>query len=75
MEKAAEVEEIDVIFPIINRLGIGIIGGTKEDMLHAIKKAEKARKGLFAMKAQIHKGHLSSKPSAYKYKEKEIGIA
>lgn len=57
VEKAAEVEEIDVIFPIINRLGIGIIGGTKEDMLHAIEKAEKAGKGLFAMKA-LAGGHL-----------------
>lgn len=57
VEKAAEVEAIDIVFPIINRLGIGIIGGTKEDMLQAIAKVEKAGKGLFAMKA-LAGGHL-----------------
>lgn len=57
VERAAEVEEIDIIFPIINRLGIGIIGGSKEEMLQAIEKAEKAGKGLYAMKA-LAGGHL-----------------
>src|SRR5680860_841589 len=57
VERAAEVEDIDIVFPIINRLGIGIIGGTQVDMLHAIKKAEKTGKGLYAMKA-LAGGHL-----------------
>jgi len=51
VEKAADVEEIDVVFPIINKVGLGIIGGTPEDMIEAIKKAHKAGKGLYAMKA------------------------
>lgn len=51
VEKAADVEEIDIVFPIINKVGLGIIGGTPEDMIEAIKKAHKAGKGLYAMKA------------------------
>ena len=51
VEKAADVEEIDVVFPIINKVGLGIIGGTPEDMVEAIKKVHKAGKGLYAMKA------------------------
>ncbi len=48
---AASIPEIDVIHPLINIAGIGIRGGTLEDMLKAIKTAAKAGKGLYAMKA------------------------
>jgi aryl-alcohol dehydrogenase-like predicted oxidoreductase/ferredoxin len=51
VEKSADVKEIDIVFPIINKVGLGIIGGTPEDMLEAIKKAHQAGKGLYAMKA------------------------
>jgi len=51
VDKASEVEEIDIIFPIINQVGLGIIGGTPEDMIEAIKKAHSTGKGLYAMKA------------------------
>lgn len=51
VDKASEVEEIDIIFPIINQVGLGIIGGTPEDMIEAIKKAHSSGKGLYAMKA------------------------
>jgi aryl-alcohol dehydrogenase-like predicted oxidoreductase/ferredoxin len=51
VEKAAEVEEIDVVFPIINQIGLGIIGGTPKDMISAMQKVHKSGKGLYAMKA------------------------
>ena len=51
VEAAAEMEEIDVIHPLINKLGIGILDGTREDMLRAIEKAAKAGKGIYSMKA------------------------
>jgi predicted aldo/keto reductase-like oxidoreductase len=51
VDKASEVEEIDIVFPIINKVGLGIIGGTPEDMIEAIRKAHNAGKGLYAMKA------------------------
>lgn len=48
---AAAVPEIDVIHPLINIAGIGITGGSQEDMLRAIRVAAGAGKGLYAMKA------------------------
>lgn len=50
VEAAAEMEEIDIIHPLINKRGIGIIDGTREDMLRAIEKAACAGKGIYSMK-------------------------
>ncbi len=57
VRRAAEIKEIDIIFPIINKLGMGIVGGSIEDMIKAISDAHKAGKGLYAMKA-LGGGHL-----------------
>lgn len=57
VERAAEIPEVDIVFPIINKLGMGIVGGSTEDMLQAIRKASEAGKGLYAMKA-LAGGHL-----------------
>jgi aryl-alcohol dehydrogenase-like predicted oxidoreductase len=57
VEKSAEVPEMDIVFPIINKLGMGIVGGSLEDMLKAIDKVREAGKGMFAMKA-LAGGHL-----------------
>ncbi len=57
VRRATEIEEIDVIFPIINKLGMGIIDGSVDDMVKAISEAYKAGKGLYAMKA-LAGGHL-----------------
>lgn len=47
---AAGVEEIDVVFPIINMQGIGILDGTKEEMEKAIAACRKSGKGIYLMK-------------------------
>lgn len=57
VERAAEIKEVDIIFPIINKLGMGIIDGSVDDMVKAISEAHKAGKGLYAMKA-LAGGHL-----------------
>ena len=57
VRRAAEIKEIDIIFPIINKLGMGILGGTADDMIKAISEAYKAGKGIYAMKA-LAGGHL-----------------
>jgi aryl-alcohol dehydrogenase-like predicted oxidoreductase/NAD-dependent dihydropyrimidine dehydrogenase PreA subunit len=57
VRRAAEIKEIDIIFPIINKLGIGIVGGSVLGMIKAISEAHKAGKGLYAMKA-LGGGHL-----------------
>jgi len=57
VRRAAEIKEIDIIFPIINKLGMGIVNGSVDDMVKAISEAHKAGKGLYAMKA-LAGGHL-----------------
>ncbi len=52
---AAEMDELDVVFPLINYAGLGIRSGnafaTREDMMEAIRLCHKAGKGVFSMKA------------------------
>ncbi|QPM67184.1 aldo/keto reductase [Atribacter laminatus] len=50
VEKAAEEPDIDVIFPIINIDGMGIIRGNTTTMIKAIQKASIRGKGIYAMK-------------------------
>ena len=52
---AASMEDLDVIFPLINYASMGIRKGdefaTKEEMMEAIKECKKTGKGIFSMKA------------------------
>lgn len=52
---AASIEELDVVFPLINYAGLGIRKGdafaTKEEMMDAITECHNAGKGVFSMKA------------------------
>ncbi len=54
-EAAAEMAELDVVFPLFNYAGLGIRRGdafaTREEMLEAIRKCHAAGKGVFSMKA------------------------
>ena len=59
VDAAADMEEIEIIHPMINKTGIGIKDGTRDDMLHAIKKAHSRGKGIYAMKP-FGGGHLIS---------------
>ncbi|SKC69665.1 aldo/keto reductase [Maledivibacter halophilus] len=47
---AANMEEIEVIHPIINKNGLGIMDGSLNDMMDAIKAAKKNNKGIYGMK-------------------------
>ncbi len=52
---AAAIEDLDVVFPLINYAGLGIRKGdafaTKEEMMDAIAECHRAGKGVFSMKA------------------------
>ncbi|MGE5528112.1 MAG: aldo/keto reductase [Patescibacteria group bacterium] len=48
---AAGRPEIDVVFPIYNRAGKGILNGTAEEMANAIRANLAAGKGVYLMKA------------------------
>lgn len=60
---ASAIPEIDVISPLINMTGIGIQGGSKEEMLQAISEAVACSKGIVAMKP-LGGGHLLADWSA-----------
>lgn len=55
VQAAAALEEIDIIFPLINYAGLGIRSGDRfasaDEMLDAIKACHDAGKGVFSMKA------------------------
>jgi predicted aldo/keto reductase-like oxidoreductase len=50
VKAAADMPDIDVIHPLINRSGLGICDGTSEEMLKAIEYASMKRKGIYGMK-------------------------
>ena len=53
---------VDVIHPLINRTGVGIADGTRDDMAAAIARAKAAGIGIFAMKP-LGGGHLLKSPA------------
>lgn len=57
---ANKYPELQVVFPLINKTGIGIADGTSEQMLHEIRRAHALGKGVFAMKP-LGGGHLIHK--------------
>ena len=59
VQAAPRFPMIDVIHPLINRAGIGIQDGTREDMEQAIRNARDFGIGIFAMKP-LGGGHLIS---------------
>lgn len=50
VEAISQIEEVDVIHPIFNKRGLGIIDGTIEDMKRVIELAYNSGKGILAMK-------------------------
>lgn len=54
----AEMDEVDVIHPIVNIAGIGVCDGSAVEMLEAIQIASGMGKGIYTMKA-LGGGHLS----------------
>ncbi len=51
VRKAADHPEIEVVHPLINRTGMGILDGTPEEMAEAILACSQSGKGVYAMKA------------------------
>lgn len=59
MEAALRHPELEVLFPLINKKGVGIADGTPDEMLSVIRAAHEAGKGVIAMKP-LGGGHLIS---------------
>lgn len=58
---AAVLDEVDVIFAILNVDGLGVRGGSRQDMEHALRFAKQMGKGVYLMKA-LGGGHLYRDP-------------
>lgn len=54
---AKEIKEIEILHSIINKRGIGIQDGSREDMLRELKEINAMGKGIYAMKP-LGGGHL-----------------
>ena len=50
VSKAANNPDIDIVFPILNKTGMGILGGTTGDMQDAINECFANNKGVYLMK-------------------------
>lgn len=51
VELSGQRDDMDIVFPLINKVGRGIIDGSVEDMKNAIAACEKNGKGIYLMKA------------------------
>jgi aryl-alcohol dehydrogenase-like predicted oxidoreductase/NAD-dependent dihydropyrimidine dehydrogenase PreA subunit len=60
---AAAHPQIEIISPLINLTGVGIVDGSREDMLSAMELAASMGKGLYGMKP-LGGGHLGGKVEA-----------
>lgn len=70
---ALDCPEIDVVLPVLNRKGLGIIGGTRAEMIEACRKARAHGIGLYDMKP-LAGGHLIDDiPAAISY-VRELGL-
>lgn len=65
--KAAEQPEIEVIHPLINRSGMGILDGSAAEMAAAIERCAAAGKGVYAMKALAGGNLISEARASFAY--------
>lgn len=67
VREATKVDSIDIVFPLINKEGLGIIDGTTSEMLAAIQCAKAAGKGIYAMKVLGGGAMIDDIPSAISF--------
>lgn len=58
VETAAEVEEVEVVLAVLNRIGARILGGEREEMEEALRSVYLAGKGVYLMKV-LARGKLA----------------
>ena len=67
VEQAAAHPEVEVVHPLINKTGMGIIDGSAEQMAAAIRKCADAGKGIYAMKALAGGNLINDARSSFRY--------
>lgn len=66
-EKAAMHPDVDIVFPLINKKGVGIVGGSRDEMLAAMEIAHRKGKGQYAMKSLGGGCLINELPAAVNY--------
>ncbi len=74
-DEAAGHDDIDILFPLINKGGMGILGGTRDEMAAAIKKNADAGKGIYAMKALAGGSYIRDILESLEYVRKLPGVS
>jgi len=67
VRQAAEHPDIDVIHPLVNQPGMGILDGTSEQMAEAIAYAASRSKGIYGMKALAGGNLIKSARESFRY--------
>ncbi len=67
VRQAARMPEIQVIHPLINQAGMGIVDGTAQDMAEAIADAHARGKGIYAMKALAGGNLVNDRATAFRH--------
>lgn len=67
VEAAIYMDAIDVLHPIVNKAGLGIIDGTIDRMLDAVKRFHQAGKGVYGMKPLGGGNLINSIDSAFEF--------
>ena len=72
--RSARVPEVDVLFLLINRAGLGILDGDAAAMISAVAGAQAAGKGVYAMKALAGGNLLGDIRENISFVRKEAGV-
>ncbi|MBN1141667.1 MAG: aldo/keto reductase [Deltaproteobacteria bacterium] len=75
VRRLAQAAEVEVIHPLINRAGLGIIGGSVEEMAGAIRACAQAGKGIYAMKALAGGNLISQARDSLRFVKELPGVA
>ncbi|MGI5839046.1 MAG: aldo/keto reductase [bacterium] len=67
VEAVAEMPEVDVVHPLLNSDGIGILDGGRDDMVRAVARAKAAGKGVYGMKPLGGGNLLGRAPEAFAF--------
>lgn len=73
-ENVGSCEEVSVIHPLINKKGLGVRGGSVEEMASAISAAADAGKGVYAMKALAGGNLISEARESFRWVLEREGV-
>lgn len=74
VKAAAERDDIDILFVLLNQKGLGLYNGTLTEMIQAVKLAGSLKKGVYAMKALAGGNYYQDPETAFSWIRAVSGI-